>query len=289
MKVIVLALLAANILFFAWRVAKPLPAPRAPTEITHPEHVNRLLMLRELKGDELRNRSLEERGVGSAAVAVDAICFRFGPLDTPEIITEVKLWLEDHKATTHLKRGERRELALYWLFLPPAPDRDTAVQKVLTMRDAGIEDISVIARGDMANAISLGVYSRRTSLDRRLAELKKHGHSPSVSPRYRTKKAAWVEAVFAKDVEFSGDEFQEAFPDIKVEDAPCVGQKTAEAGSADAQETTADDAARKNSAEQTTEKPGSSERSKPSGKSGSARSEPEEKRNGTDPDPFPGT
>ena len=91
------------------------------------------------------------------------------------------------------------------------------------MREAGIEDISAIARGDMANAISLGVYSRRTSLDRRLAELKAHGHTPSVSPRYRTKKAAWLEAVFPKDSEFAGDEFRSEFADAKVESAPCVG------------------------------------------------------------------
>lgn len=230
MKWIVLALVGLNIWFFAWRVAKPLPAPAVPTEVTHPQHVNRLLMISEVDGGELRDRTTPQPGVDMGAdtpTAIDATCFRVGPFDTADDVARVKAWLEDAGANTAVKRGERRELALYWVFLPPLADRDAAVKQVLTMREAGIEDISAIARGDMANAISLGVYSRRASLDRRLAELKAHGHAPSVSPRYRTKKAAWLEAIFPKDSEFAGDEFQSAFADAKIESAPCVGRDEA--------------------------------------------------------------
>lgn len=217
-----------NILFFSWRVAKPLPDPPAPPEISQSVHVNRLLLLSELEKDALRSRSVVERGIGRVGDDPESSCFRVGPLDTPEIVADVQAWLEDNGASTRVKRGERRELALYWIFLPPQGNRDSAVERVLAMRESGIEDISIISRGDMANAISLGVYSRRASLDRRLAELQGKGHEPSVSPRYRTKKAAWLEAVFSKDSGFPGDEFQQAFADTKVEDAPCVSDDSSQ-------------------------------------------------------------
>jgi len=45
------------------------------------------------------------------------------------------------------------------------------------MRAQGIEDIIVVPKGDMANAISLGVYSRTEFRDRRLKELNAKGHT----------------------------------------------------------------------------------------------------------------
>ena len=127
MKWIVLALVGLNIWFFAWRVAKPLPTPAVPAEVTHPQHVNRLLMLSEVEGGELRDRSTPKPGIDTGAdtpAATEATCFRIGPFDTPDEVTQVQNWLDDAGANTAVKRGERpRTRSILGVFAPPCRSR----------------------------------------------------------------------------------------------------------------------------------------------------------------------
>lgn len=240
-------LLLANAAFFAWQVRhlQP-PAPRPTSAAPIPGQVNRLLLLSELDTGELRERAPmppaqppqasapappEEPG-GSAepqppeeAVAAEPppqpVCYSVGPLESEEDVDRVGAWLRSRGAETELRIGERREVSLYWVYFPPFPSLGEAVERRREMQEQGVEDIYVIPRGDMANAISLGVYSQRSSLERRLRELRGLGYEPSMVPRYKTTKASWFDAEFPADYAFPEDAFGERFPEVGATPAPC--------------------------------------------------------------------
>ncbi len=238
MKWLVYLLLAANAALFAWglRHLEP-PPPRPLAAPAGPAMVNRLLLLDEVEPGELRERAPPapapvavvgaEAGDSASSAASTALCLTVGPLDEGEQADQVRGWLEGEGGTAALRVGERRELSLYWIYFPPVSSRGEAVERVGQMRGEGIEDIYIIPRGDMANAISLGVYSRRTSLDRRLAELRAKGYDPSIVPRYRNRKATWIDAAFRTPDAFPRKRFGVEFAAVEFQQVQCRSEQIA--------------------------------------------------------------
>lgn len=231
MRWVVLLLLAANLAFLGWRLNAD-EAPPPPAAISRVSHVNRLLLLAEMDARELRSRAPErslETRVDSAPDAnsparsqtPSGVCFSIGPVPSDDGQRRMNEWLVERGGQANLKSGERRELALYWIYFPPLETRDAARARVSEMQSKGIEDIFTISRGDMAKAVSLGVYSRKTSLDRRMAELEEKGYKPKVALRYRQKKGTWFDVQFKPGFEFPGDKFTLAFPGAQVRPTAC--------------------------------------------------------------------
>jgi hypothetical protein len=230
-KWLVLTLAVVNGVFFGWGLHAGDISSESPDKALAPAaHVNRLLLLTEVDVAELRTRGSFDREV-RAASEVDqggktpaALCFSIGPVQEGAEVENMRAWLEQRGGQASLRSGERRELALYWVFFPPLGSRDAARTRVAELTSKGIEDIFMIHRGDMANAVSLGVYSRKTSLERRLAELRKEGYDPEVTSRYRQKKATWYDVAFTPDFEFPGDRFTLTFPGAQAKTTACGAQ-----------------------------------------------------------------
>ena len=148
-------------------------------------------------------------------------CYSIGPLENADEVERMRAWLQARGGEPHLREDERREIALYWVHFPPLPDRDAAVTRVERMRAEAIDDIFIIPGGDMRNAISLGVYSRPESMERRLRELREKGYDPSVVNRYRTSVAAWFDVSLPGEFEFDGEQFATRFPTAQMEPVGC--------------------------------------------------------------------
>lgn len=237
MKWLFYTLLVVNVAYLAWEL-KRLEPPAVPTtaEAQLPGHVNRLLLLEEAGESELRKRShvrLEpevESPPDITALVEDVVmepspatvCYSLGPLATDEEIEQMRAWLGDHGAVPVLRPAERRELSLYWVHFPPFSSREEAVERVVEMKNEGIDDIYVIPGGDMAHAVSLGVFTRRESLERRLAELRRNGYHPWVVPRYRTEKASWFDVEFPEGLDFPETTFFERFPSAEALRSDCT-------------------------------------------------------------------
>jgi hypothetical protein len=236
MKLIFATLLLLNIGFFAWKHwQSESPPVTERTEVSIPDGVNQLMLLSEVDTSELRARAPTAVSLKSEThVATDQenhsdseidvqsrVCLSIGPLDSNDDIGRMQKWLEDHGGAIILRVGERRELATYWVYFPPFPNRSAAAEQLRQMKEDGVEDISVIPRGDNANAVSLGVYSRRSSLERRLAQLRDKGYQPSVTPRYRTQKASWLDVEFPRGSAFPQTDFADTFPSSEVTPTSC--------------------------------------------------------------------
>lgn len=244
MKWIVYLMLLANAGYFAvsYREALNAPPPK-PRAVSPVAHVNRLLLLSEVKKEELRARAVARSPASAAAAITDAAagesplaanpdkrCFSIGPLVDDSQIATMRTWIVAMGGDPRLRVGERRELARYWVYFPPLPSRDEAVARVQQMRALGIDDLIVIPRGDMENAISLGVFSQRTSLERRLNELRTHGYEPSIVPRYRTEKASWFDVSFDTGDEVSEEMISQRFPGVELSEATCAAGEIADFG-----------------------------------------------------------
>jgi hypothetical protein len=156
-----------------------------------------------------------------ASVALKLTCYSVGPITDDSEQKAVATWLGEQGAHAQLREGERRELARYWVHLAPLGSLGAAKAQLLALRDAGIDDLHVIRRGNMANAISLGLYSRKTHLERRIASLETAGVKPQVQERYRTYKSSWFDVVTAADSLFSDEALAERFPAVESRTRAC--------------------------------------------------------------------
>lgn len=248
MKWLVYFLLLANAAFLARQYHQMSSAPPPPRQAVRPyDHVNRLLLLSETKSDRLRARHpVSKPSIAASAAAgedapsaasfpspagiPDQSCYSIGPLKADSQIAAMRTWLVSIGGDPVLRVDERRELERYWVYFPPLASRDEAVQKVARMRAEGIEDVIAIPKGDMANAISLGVFSQRDSLDRRLRELRTLGYEPSVMPRYRTEKASWFDVSFGEGQRLTRNELAARYPDAELSEARCTSGEIARGG-----------------------------------------------------------
>lgn len=156
-----------------------------------------------------------------AAGPAPRACFTLGPLTADAPVREMSRWLTQAGATVDVRTDERREVALYWVFFPPRTSRALAIAEVTRLRGEGVTDVIAVPKGDMANAVSLGVFSRTESRDRRVREMNQRGYQPSVSPRYRVKRASWIDvSVVANTLTTSS--IQARWPDVEISPKPCA-------------------------------------------------------------------
>ena len=119
------------------------------------------------------------------------------------------------------REGRRRELSRYWVHLPRFADYASAQAAHKQLSANGVKDMHVIARGNMANTLSLGVYKQRDSMERRVAKLSALGHKPVVTERFRAVKTSLLEGELDAEADFPTNALGEEFPTIKVRTGNC--------------------------------------------------------------------
>ena len=246
MKWLVYCLLLANLAVFAWQFQQRTDAPQPRPQAMRPyDHVNRLLLMSEINPERLRLRTPEEEPVIAAApepvpepsvtppepavIAVER-CYSVGPLKDEAQIAAVRDWLLAMGGDPVLRVDERRELDRYWVYFPPLASREEALKEVERMRAEGLEDVIAVSSGDMVNAISLGVFSQRDTLRRRLRDLEVRGYQPSIMPRYTVEKLSWFDVSFEQGEQLTQDEVGARFADVELLEASCVSGEIARGG-----------------------------------------------------------
>lgn len=246
MKWLVYFLLLVNVAFFARQFHQMSDVtPPVPQAVRPYDHVNRLLLINETNVEKLRVRSPVSKPAvtaavenpadtplpspGSPAIAVKS-CYSIGPIKEDAQIAAVRTWLVALGGDPVLRVDERSELDRYWVYFPPYPTREEAVKTVDRMRSQGIEDVIAVSSGEMENAISLGVFSQRSSLERRLQELRALGYDPSVMPRYNTEIASWFDVSFEQGERLTQNELAARFPDVQLSEANCISGEIAREG-----------------------------------------------------------
>jgi hypothetical protein len=212
--------------------------------------VNRLLLVSEVESGVLRQRrdALSLPPTSTAASSAPAVdpnsggetpavplaevlamppesgreCYTLGPLQSEDDISALAAWFKAQGSQATLRKDERREVVSTWVFLPPLASREEADARVREMQAANIDDILVIPRGDMANAISLGLYSQSDTLERRVKQLEERGFTPSLLPRYRTATASWFDVTTSVTQPMTVGVLDQIFPDLIIRQVSCA-------------------------------------------------------------------
>lgn len=200
MKWVGVALLVANIGLFAWHYEKQLHARvrDVRAQDTLPLDTPGLSLLSEL------DRLPEAKAPASAPpraeptraeyhadlVAADR-CVDIGPFAVAAARDAFKGWMSALAAQMHSRSESVRRRRFFWVYLEPSSD-ETAQKNVSDLANSGVKDYLLIRRGEMKNAISLGLFRSQDSVNRRLAEMSKKGYRPVVVPRFDTSEQFWL-------------------------------------------------------------------------------------------------
>jgi hypothetical protein len=148
-------------------------------------------------------------------------CFSVGPISEPEDAKAARAWLAKRSYKVELRDGKRRELSRYWVHLPRFANLASAREVHKKLSASGVKDLHVIARGNMANTLSLGVYSQRDSMERRVEKLRSLGEKPLVTERFKAVRAVWLDGKAASAAQFPTTEFRSAFDEMNMRVGRC--------------------------------------------------------------------
>jgi hypothetical protein len=112
----------------------------------------------------------------------------------------------------------------YWVLMPAQGSRQAARNKVKELLDAGIEDVWRFTKGELANAISLGLFSRRAPAERHQREINRKGFVTEVRPRYIDETSYWLDFRSTDDRALPPgvqEELARDYPDAKLSSRVC--------------------------------------------------------------------
>jgi hypothetical protein len=147
----------------------------------------------------------------SGAFASSIACFRYGPIPDEQMVRGLYDWFRSRDIEANIQYTEEQQRQMYWVYLSPQQSRETALAVIQEMESKGIGDFRLISRGDLENAISLGLYSSRDSVNNRLQELNDKGYVPVVVPYSNVTRIYWLDTRITNSA-LSSDEIYNGFP-----------------------------------------------------------------------------
>jgi len=181
-KWVVYALLLTNLGVFVWYYQHvPETAPR--TSVVDKANDNAslsLVLLREY------GQKPEEKPSGRQ-------CFSLGPFENKKQAGSASKLLKagSIKAKIVMRKDARRKA--YWVLLAPAESRKAAKKDIKRLKKLNITDYFLVATGEMANAISLGVFTQFESAHRRIKQMQGLGFTPRFEKVDLPKREYWLD------------------------------------------------------------------------------------------------
>ena len=210
MRTLFLALVFANVAFFAWRYYADHFPSRGADPVAQQLQPERIKLV---APDELARMAGGKR---------QGACVELGPIAAgdaaraEEAVTRI---------AAGLKVSQRRaeEPGRWWVYLPPLATRQEAVQRAAELRRQGIEDSSLINDDPQwRNAISLGIFRSEDAAAKRAEELRKRGvRGVEMAPREGAGTRVYVQLRDALEpVRGKLGELKESFPGTEIRECP---------------------------------------------------------------------
>ena len=185
LRIFVYSLLLANILLITMRMLQPEPeTPPAVIRMSTPVKKLPTIELVEVQSStsdsatpvviEQPEQSVEPQEQPMPEAGPMA-CIRVGPFETIEEYATLENEL--NQLFDRVQTRESRSIVDkgYWVYLQAYDSRAQASQVMKALTSAGARDFYIVPEGSMQNAISLGVYDRRQSAERRREQLNNLG------------------------------------------------------------------------------------------------------------------
>lgn len=178
MKWIIYTLLLINIAAAVWHLSMPVLNEDARQSASSEP---RLIQLSEFT---------REPVIPSAELA--SRCFSLGPFSSAGNAKKAQYQLTKWGIDAEQRKSEERVREGYWVLLPPASSRDAAQRTIRELKLKGEKDFFLIVSGQQENGISLGVFAKSESANRRLTQVKEKGFEPVVETITLPSKDFWL-------------------------------------------------------------------------------------------------
>ncbi len=171
--------------------------------------------------DEVLVEAGESEGGGLGAKPVEQIpmkegrplCEMVGPFESEGVANDFVQRLQAIEVSSEVKDMELPAGAGYWVYLAPLPTRQEALRTLGELQAKRI-DSYVIPKGELANGISLGMFSKKSLSDARVKEMESIGLSPQVDEIERSYRELWVMLASGEGSKMSSLTWQRAMEGI---------------------------------------------------------------------------
>lgn len=212
MRALGLALLLANVLFFAWSQWLASDAPSAPPSAA-PVDVPKLVLASEadVPSSEARPAADAPRRIAESPPAPSVPAAAASPADSAELLTGVARCVSigpfrdlaeatqgsaalrgtGHDPRTRVAEGE--VWAGLWVHLADLPTRSEAQRAMALLKQRGITDAYIMPAADRSTVISLGIFSEPARAQTRADDVRALGFTPTIADRTRTGTVYWID------------------------------------------------------------------------------------------------
>ncbi|AJQ97606.1 SPOR domain-containing protein [Gynuella sunshinyii] len=183
MKWIFFVLLFLNVVLFGWSFLKaPADKDVSPSASNlSPAQINNIKLL----GSETAKSIATSLQTGATE------CVQLGPFSSDSIASQVILRLGALDMPSRQETLKQSAVKDYLVYLPPFKSLSEAKAKLNELNQRGI-DSYVFGSGDLANGLSLGVYSKKNNAEAIYSKIKALGYKPIIKENTVDSSAIWV-------------------------------------------------------------------------------------------------
>ena len=184
-RVVVLALLLANLLYFGWAEWIGVPAPPPPSPIAG---LPRLKLLSDLPPAQRAALASPQ-----SMPKPPPVCVSVGPFDDAVVAAKAVAVLQAKSFAPRQRAAQSPAIQRFWVYLDGFAN-DAAVTRALhTLEHGGIDDAEAMPPDASGRQISLGLFSDKAHADRRVQAVRKMGLKPKVSQRTVPGTVYWLD------------------------------------------------------------------------------------------------
>ena len=132
------------------------------------------------------------------------LCVSFGPFAEKKQADELSKWLQEKEIQTKQRGEGGKQDQYFWIYLSASESKDEAMVAIEDLKGKGVQDYKLINNGNLQNAISLGLFSSQSAVNKRLNELKNIGYQPVVVPYHKSQSIMWVDVMVEAKVDAKG-------------------------------------------------------------------------------------
>lgn len=122
-----------------------------------------------------------------------AICYKAGPFEKRTAPEALDSMVENYGFEAAITSKKEKQFFGEWIYLTEYGSVQSARDDIVALKEQGIKDVAVTRLDNGELIISLGIYGKKVSLQRRLAELKALGYvNYQTRKRYRSVDQYWL-------------------------------------------------------------------------------------------------
>lgn len=236
MRWIVFILAFANIGYFGWSVFQQSHSGyEVVSEQTQsiPKSGRRLVLVSEsdkhqklAKEIATENRTSESKpSLAGKEEQSPEYCIALGPFADSESVDQIQQRLFSIGIASRERADQNMQAIDHWVHIPPLPSRDSAIRLLRELQAQNIDSF-VITQGELANGISLGLFSKESSANAVSRRLIAAGYNAEIKPLSRVPEQWWLELDASDEEKLDGyfwNELVSRMPDIKKTKKRCEG------------------------------------------------------------------